>query len=257
MTIVEPMSLKKRPRKHTRYHASSGLSHDDARNPLAFSALLKQVTSAADRGSGWSRNGNEYTNTAGETHMVSRRALTWLLVAGLLPGVAFADGDSVPLPLQARLCAKVVKYDKNFARRARERVLVLIVHDAGSADSRHAAATLKRELEEIGDIGGVRIAAELYELRDPAKLRSKVDVDRSAIVYLTPGLGERASAVSRALSGADVLSVSAVANDVKEGIVLGFDLVSSQPKLWVNLSAAQRQNVVFEPQALKLMRVFR
>lgn len=190
--------------------------------------------------------------------MVSRRALTWILVAGLVPGVALADGDSVPLPLQARLCAKVVKYDKNFSRRARERVLVLIVHDAGSADSRHAAATLKRELEEIGDIGGARIAAELFELRDPAKLRAKVDGDRAAIVYLTPALGDRAAAVSRALAGADVLSVSAVANDVKDGgIVLGFDLVSSQPKLWVNLSAAQRQNVVFDPQALKLMRVFR
>src|SRR6187401_1981447 len=98
MTNVEPMSQKKRPRKHTLYHATSRLSHAVARNSHAFAALLKRVTASAARNDGWSRNGNEYTNAAGETLMVSRRALTWILVAGLLPGVAFADSDSVPLP---------------------------------------------------------------------------------------------------------------------------------------------------------------
>jgi hypothetical protein len=134
---------------------------------------------------------------------------------------------------------------------------VLTVYDPESPDSRHAALTLKHELEEIGEIGGSRVVVDLFELRDLVKLRAKVDAERAAIVYLTPALGERAAVVSQALAGADVLSVSAVANDVKAGVVLGFDLVSSQPKLWLNVTAAHRQNVVFAPQALKLMTVFR
>lgn len=189
--------------------------------------------------------------------MVSRRGLISLLCAGLVPAVAQAAGDLVPLALQARLVVKVVKYDKNFARRVGQRVLIVVVHDPNQADSQHAARALKHEFEEIGEIAGLPIAVDLFALGDVVKLRNKVDAERAAIVYLTPGLRGRAAAVSRALGQADVLSVSALAEDVKDGVVLGFELVSSQPKLWVNLTAAQRQNVMFDPQALRLMKVVR
>jgi hypothetical protein len=188
---------------------------------------------------------------------LSRRALTWLALAALLPGVARADGETVPLSLQAKLCAKVVQYDRNFRRRAGDRVRIIVLYDSKLADSRHAAFALKYAFDELGDIAGLPVSPLLVEFHDAVGLRNKVDSESAAILYLTPGLGAQVAAISGVLAGANVLSVSALSDDVKNGIVLGFDLVSSQPKLWVNLSAAQRQNVAFESQALKLMKVFR
>jgi hypothetical protein len=136
-------------------------------------------------------------------------------------------------------------------------VRIGVLVDDSLADSRYAATTLRRELEDTREIAGLPVAVELLEYFDPRALRGAVDARRLALLYLTPGFSDRVAAITGSLSGTDLLSVSAVAADVPAGIVLGFDLVSSQPKLWVNLSAAQRQNVTFEPQALKLMKVFR
>jgi hypothetical protein len=191
-----------------------------------------------------------------EVAKVSRRAALAGGLAGLWPRNAAAV-EIVPLPLQVKLCAKVVKYDKNFAKRARDRVRVGVLLDESLAESRYAASTLRRELEDTREIAGLPVAVEVMPYTDARGLRAAVDARGLAVLYLTPGLSERVGAIANALGGADVITVSAVANDVPAGIVLGFDLVSSQPKLWVNLSSAQRQNVTFEPQALKLMKVFR
>lgn len=195
---------------------------------------------------------------AGEhSHQVTRRGALLGLLVGLYPGVGQATDELVPLALQVKLCAKVIKYDKNFAKRARDRVRVGVLVDDSIADSRHAASTLRREFEDTREIAGLSVSVELIEYFDARSLRAAVESRHPSVLYLTPGFSERIGAISGALAGADLLSVSAVASDVPAGIVLGFDLVSSQPKLWVNLSSAQRQNVTFEPQALRLMKVFR
>jgi hypothetical protein len=136
-------------------------------------------------------------------------------------------------------------------------VRIGLLVDDSIADSRYAATTLRRELTDTREIAGLPVAVELIEYFDPRALRGAVDSRHLALLYLTPGFGNRIAEIAGSLSGTDLISVSAVAADVPAGIVLGFDLVSSQPKLWVNRGAAQRQNVTFEPQALKLMKVFR
>jgi hypothetical protein len=188
---------------------------------------------------------------------VSRRGAILGALAGLWPLSSRASGEIVPLPLQVKLCAKVVKYDKNFARRVRDRVRVGVLLDEGNADSRYAASTLRREFDDTREIAGVPISVEFIAYSDASAVRAAVDSRRLGLLYLTPGFSERAAGIAGALAGTDLISVSALASDVPSGIVLGFDLVSSQPKLWVNLSSAQQQNVMFEPQALKLMKVFR
>lgn len=192
-----------------------------------------------------------------DAFQVSRRGAILGVLAGLWPRSASASGEIVPLPLQVKLCAKVVKYDKNFAKRARDRVRVAVLVDDGIADSRYAASTLRRELEDTREIAGLPISVDVINYGDARALRALVDARHFTLLYLTPGFSDRAGPIASSLAGADLISVSAMAGDVPSGIVLGFDLVSSQPKLWVNLSAAQKQNVAFEPQALKLMKVFR
>jgi hypothetical protein len=52
-----------------------------------------------------------------------------------------------------------------------------------------------------------------------------------------------------------VLTVASSAQDVENGIVLGFDVISGKPKLVVSLTQARKQNVAFNAAVLKMMKV--
>ena len=190
------------------------------------------------------------------SHMTRRGFLT-VLAAISLTRLARAQLETVPLSLQAQLLAKVVKYDRNFRRRANGHVIVAIVADNSVAESKRASVALHNELTNLDDIGGLPFGIKEMQYSDEAALRRSVNAEHIAVLFLTTGLSHRVPAVAAAVSGLDVLTVCTVPDDVKLGIVLGFDLVSSQPKLLLNLVSAQRQNVSFEPQALKLMKVYR
>ena len=188
---------------------------------------------------------------------MTRREFLTALAAISLTRLAWAQSETVPLALQAKLLAKVVKYDRNFRHRANGHVIVAVVADDSVAESKRAGVALRNELTNLDDIGGLPFGVKEIQYSDEAALRRSVTTEHIAVVFLTTGLSQRVPGIAAAVSGIDVLTVSTLPDDVKLGIVLGFDLVSSQPKLLINLASAQRQNVSFEPQALKLMKVYR
>jgi hypothetical protein len=79
---------------------------------------------------------------------------------------------------------------------------------------------------------------------------------RIAIVYFGPGFRDDVGAIRTALSNVAVLSVAAIPDYVRDGIVLGFDVVSGRPKLLLNLPQAKQQKVALAASVLKLMTVF-
>ena len=187
-----------------------------------------------------------------------RGFLRALLVSVLVPRSAEAqEAEVVPLELQAQLLQKVVRYDQNFPRRAAGRVRTLILTDPERPDSVRAGQTARSLLGELAEIGGLSHEEHVVAYSDAPSVRRAVDSGRATIVYVMRGLGKRVRDIALALNGADVLSVAAVPTHVPEGIVLGFDLVSSQAKLLLNLTSAQRQKIAFQAQALKLMKVYR
>jgi hypothetical protein len=191
--------------------------------------------------------------------MNRRAALGTLLVSAFTAaGVeAQVEAEAVPLELQVQLLQKIVRYDQNFLRRASGLVRTLLVVDGKQPDSTRAGQTARALLREQKDIGGLPHEEQIVAYTDAPSVRRAVESGRFGIVYLMRGIGRSARDIAAALSGADVLSVSAVPGHVPEGVVLGFDLVSSQPKLLTNLTAASKQGVAFQAQAIKLMKVYR
>jgi hypothetical protein len=170
-------------------------------------------------------------------------------------GAARGDEPRVPVRLQAELLAKVAAYDTRFAARARGRALVLIVQVAGLADSERFVASIRAELGMQARIGGVLHMEQVIQFASAAELAKVCRERLPAIVYLSPGLSSAAPAITDALAGLDLLSVSPVPEDIAHGVVLGFEVVSGKPKLLVNLPSARSQNVAFKPELLRLARV--
>ncbi len=185
------------------------------------------------------------------------RGLGLAVLGACLPRVAAAEDVSVPVGLQVKLLAKVAAYDRNMESRAGSKVRVLVLQASGNASSERTAQRVVSALERQPKIAGMSHTRSRQGYTGPKQLIESVRDDSTDIVYVTPGLEAQIDDIRKALTGLDVLSVSAVPDYVPSGIVLGFDLVSGKPKLQVNLTQAKEQNVAFKSSLLKLAKVYR
>lgn len=198
------------------------------------------------------------TNASGPRGVGRRAILVGALTAALAltASRARAEDVAVPVSLQAELLAKVAAYDKNLASRAGDKARVTILQKTDSAESARIATQMQKALADIPDIAGLPIETSLVAFTSADDLASSVKTKRTAIVYITPGFEADVGAIAKTLTGANVLTVSAVASYVPKRAVLGFDLISGKPKLVVNITQARLQSVAFKPDVLKLMKVY-
>jgi hypothetical protein len=187
------------------------------------------------------------------------RGLRWSISLALgvvlLAAPLAAEQVQIPARLQAALVAKVAAYDTRFAARANGQALVLIVVAGGKAESERFGEEIRAELSVQPKIGGLSHSEEIVRFTTAAELARLVRERRAALIYLAPALSHDAPQIANALTGIDVLSVAALAGDVEQRIVLGFARESGRPRLLVNLEQARRQNVNFNPDLLRLVRV--
>jgi YfiR/HmsC-like len=186
------------------------------------------------------------------------RAIALAVVTLYATAAHDARGEEVGVPerLQAELVAKMATYDRGFLARAGDRAHVVIIDKPDDADSARAATHLESAFRALPDVGGLPHDEAVVAWSGASALPGLVSARHAAIVYFTPGFASDVGEIRAALDGVDVLSVSAVAEYVPRGIVLGFDLVSGKPKLLVNLGQARKQHVAFMAEVLKLARVY-
>lgn len=183
-------------------------------------------------------------------------AATILFVTLLLGPPVGAQLAVVPVELQANLLAKVASYDRNMSARAGDQAHILLLFSEKDAESSRFTARMQVALQALPQVGGLPHEERIAAFTTAADLARLCQRDRIAIIVVGPGLGGQIGVIRDALDGINVLSVASSPAYVPEGVVLGFDLVSSKPKLLVHLTSARRQGVDLPAQVLKLMRVY-
>jgi YfiR/HmsC-like len=192
-----------------------------------------------------------------------RVSSSWIapLALAVLQGMTWGAGSAraedliVPARVQAALVGKVTSFDRNFSARVKERVTIAVVVKASSSDSEHAAAQMLGAFREVGLVASLP-HEELRVLWTDANSLAALCAERKvAIVYLTPGFDKEVVAIAKALEVSRVLTVAGTLSYIKDGLVLGFDLVSGRPKLVVNLTSARRQGIAFDSSFLAITRV--
>jgi len=171
-------------------------------------------------------------------------------------GVASSQSARIPASTQAALLTKVASFDRNFAARAGQRAVVLVVKAADDKESAHDATSIAAALAEVPTIGNVPLEVTVVTYRSAPALAELVRSKRAAIVYFGSGFSNEVPAIREAFSQVSVLTFGVVPEYVAQGVVLGVDLVSGRPKLLVNRAQAQKQQVVFPASVLNLMKVY-
>jgi hypothetical protein len=178
-----------------------------------------------------------------------------MVLSGLM-AAAPADKLVVPVELQVDLLGKVLRYDRNFADRVLDEVRVLVVHEPDDAESIRVAREYAAAIGSAAKLGGVKARAEVVAFGGDAELVARVKERKAAVIVFTPSFAARAASLAAQLEGTDALTVSATPDGVREGFVLGFDLVSGKPRMLFNLSRSRRQGADFRAEVLRLMTVF-
>jgi hypothetical protein len=178
-----------------------------------------------------------------------------LLSVALVFSLARAEEPSVPVRLQAGLLAKLAGYDRNMRVRAGDRIRVAILINPSNTDSLRVGEEMSHALAQVPEIAGLPHDDSSLPYTSAEALADACATRRIAILYVTPGFESDTAKISRALWGANVLTVSAVARYVSAGIVVGFDALGGQPRMLVHLTQARAQHVDFEAKVLKLMKV--
>jgi hypothetical protein len=166
--------------------------------------------------------------------------------------VAFADTVPVPASVQATLTAKLLAYDRGLPARANGVVKILVLIDPSEGQSKKIANEFASAMKSRGSIGNLPVEVETANFDSATSVAARIKKDRTAAVYLSSGLARSAEAVATALKGVDVMTVAAEPSAVIRGIAVGFDLLSGQPKILVNLSQAKTQNVQLPASVLSL-----
>jgi YfiR/HmsC-like len=168
---------------------------------------------------------------------------------------SWGESLAVPAQVQAQLLGKLAPYDRNFVERAGQRVLVAIVTRPANLESARAGSQIQGALKELGPIAGLPHEELLVPWNGGKSLYDLCVQRKVTIVYLAPGLGDDIVDTVKALEGVNILTVAGALAYVSKGVMLGFELVSAQTKLVVNLPQAKKQGVFFRADVLRLMRI--
>ncbi len=184
-------------------------------------------------------------------------ALRAFICSLIVAATAGAQSSSVPASLQASLISKVASFDRNFAARAGDSVLILVVRAPDNAESAHDAAQLKAGFANLPKVGNLPHEEVVVTYSSAEALAAQVRAKHAAIVCFGAGFSDEMPAIRKHFSSLSVLSFGSVPDYVSSGVVLGVDLISGRPKLLVNLTQARKQQVSFPAAVLNLMKVYR
>jgi hypothetical protein len=194
---------------------------------------------------------------SGGSRIGRRTMLGWTAASATLlwHGDVFALEVEVPLRLQVDLLNRVLPYDRNFASRVHSELKIAIITDSGHIDSTRIGAEMLAEFHERPTLGGVRQHASRITFTSTQTLVDECRQQRVGLLYVTPGVRTPIGPLATALHGLGVLTVAAIPEQVRQGLVLGFAVRSGKPRLLVNLTQARQQQVNFRADFLRMAEV--
>jgi hypothetical protein len=185
----------------------------------------------------------------------SSRVLPVVLTTALLGARGQAAEPSVPIERQVALMVATAGSDRNMYVRTNGKLNVLVVSKGQDGGTRRVVSTVLSALGARRGIAGMPHHDNSVSFSGAADLAEVVRAQRISLVFLTTSVENDVPAIARALEGVSVLTVAASADLVAKGAVIGFDLVSGRPQMFVNLEQAKRQKVEFEEVLLQRAKV--
>ena len=183
------------------------------------------------------------------------RALVLVGALCLSASVALTEDIGVPIALQVDLLDRLLWYERTLQKSAQQAMVVTVVVRAKDNESLRAAGQIEAQLDRLKKIGGRAVSRRRLVFESAEQLKRAVVEEQTYLLYFASGFGDVLPALANMLRGVRVLTVSTVGRDVERGAVLGFELVSSKPRVVLALARGRAQQLDFSAQLLRVARV--
>lgn len=185
---------------------------------------------------------------------VRRVALGCVLSAAI---VFPATGQEMPVPIevQADLLGRILQFDRDFAARAGDEIVVAVLYQSRFRASLTAREDIARLLEDMDGIAGRPLRVVAMELDPSTSLEAALERSEADVVYVSPLRATGVGSIVQATRRLRILSYTGVPEYVDDGVSVGFSIRGAGSEILINLDAAIAEGARFSSELLKLSRV--
>jgi hypothetical protein len=172
---------------------------------------------------------------------------------------SFAQEMPLPIENQVPLFIKILNYDRQFKTRISNSVVIGILYQ----NKFRASSIAKDEfikylfLNSENSIDGKPFSCIPIEYNNLENLEKLAGEKNLNILYVTPMRSTDIIKVSRICRENKIISISGVPEYIREGLSVGLDMKSDNPKILINLDAAKSEGADFKSQLLKISEIIK
>jgi hypothetical protein len=168
-------------------------------------------------------------------------------------GTAIGQQMTVPVDVQYQLISKSLPYVKNLNVKADGCQLALIYQSKNRMSMEAKSAFETVFTANPLRLGSNPVGIKFIDLSESEVLEN--DLKDVSMVFIAPLRAVDIGKIVKLGRMLNLLTVSAVADEVKQGTIMGFDVDGGRPKILVNLKSAEKSGILFSADYLKLVRI--
>lgn len=190
--------------------------------------------------------------------MAGFRVLISISLGGfLLLGSASAGADDLPPEAQADVLLRALSFDRSLEERSGDSLRVLVVHDGEPESERRATAQARAFENEAEDsLLGLPVEAEAVAFATTRELLKRVRRGGIGAIFLDESATAATQSVLQVTRAARIPSLGCTREMAERGTALGVTAdADGEPRLLVNLRAAEIEALRLEPRLLQLAEI--
>ena len=168
-----------------------------------------------------------------------------------------ASGQEMPAPIgqQVTLLTKVLQFDRSFAERTGDEVVIAILYQSrfrASLTARDAVAEAFAAHQRIGDKLIRVVSIEIVPGQSP---EGPLAASGATVAYITPLRSTGLLDILDVTRRLHILTSTGVPSYVTEGVSVGISVRADRPEILINLDASIEEGARFSSELLKLSSV--
>jgi hypothetical protein len=172
------------------------------------------------------------------------------------PTAASAQEMALPIEAQWHLYDNILAYDRGFASRTDDGLVVGILYQSRFRVSLNAHDDLLR----MGDEGPLRLGGHevrfvSIEVTTQTEVSLRLDQEGVDVVYITPLRASDPRGLAQLAAEHGIVSLTGVREYVTQGVAVGLGLRGGRPEILVNLTSCRAQGMELTAQLLHLATV--
>ena len=166
-----------------------------------------------------------------------------------------AQGMDVPASIQIPLLYKILTFDRNFAAREGDELVIGILYQEGFRSSVVARQEVEDAMRSAGTVGSRKVRSVAIEQGATPDIAAALRQEGITVLYVTPLRGVSLTPILRAARAARVMTFTGVPPYVERGVAVGIGLEQARAMILDNLTAAKAEGSDYNAQLLRVAKV--